>query len=60
MVGSIAGLSSYYYEIEIPYVGEYVVVYGTLRIIWDVSYNLDAEYGPVTTYLKYKNGKTGR
>lgn len=49
-VGVMSSLASYYSGIQIPYVGEGVAVYGTLRLTWDVFYNLGANYGPVGAY----------
>lgn len=34
------------------FVGEFVAVYGTVRLVWDVFYDLGAEYGPSTWYGK--------
>jgi len=43
-------VASYYAGVQIPYVGEFVAVYGTLRLTWDVFYNLGANYGPSKWY----------
>ncbi|HVW98378.1 MAG TPA: hypothetical protein VHA56_20595 [Mucilaginibacter sp.] len=36
-IGLGAKFASYFYGIEIPYVGEAVSIYGTARTIWDVG-----------------------
>ena len=46
----MSSLASYYSGIEIPYIGEGVAVYGTLRLTWDGFYNLGANYGPIGAY----------
>ncbi len=43
--GVVADVAAYYSGAEIPYVGELVAVYGTLRLTWDVFFNLGANYG---------------
>ena len=48
--GIMSSVASYYAGIEIPYVGEAVAVYGTLRLTWDVFFNLGANYGPSKWY----------
>jgi RHS repeat-associated protein len=37
-IGIIASGASYFYGIQIPVVGEFVTVYGTVRVTWDVFY----------------------
>ncbi|HLX54748.1 MAG TPA: hypothetical protein VKR58_12440, partial [Aquella sp.] len=36
-IGLGAKIASYYYGIEIPYVGEGVAIYGTARAGWDIG-----------------------
>ena len=45
-IGLSAQIASYYSGIAIPYVGEFVAVYGTVRLFWD----LGQSYGPSTWY----------
>ncbi len=47
-VGLSAQIASYYSGIEIPYIGEFVAIYGTLRLFYD----LGQTYGPSTWYGK--------
>ena len=52
-VGTVAVLTtgaSYFYGVQIPVVGEFVAIYGALRLTWDVSYSLGAQYGPSKWY----------
>src|SRR5665648_235979 len=49
-VGAMSSIALYYSGIQIPYVGEGVAVYGTLRLTWDVFLNLGANYGPIGAY----------
>ncbi|WP_320020184.1 hypothetical protein [Labilibaculum manganireducens] len=48
--GLMTTIASYYSGAEIPYVGEFIALYGTLRLTWDVSFNLGINYGPSTWY----------
>ena len=47
-IGLSATIASYYSGIAIPYVGEFVAIYGTVRLFWD----LGQDYGPRTWYGK--------
>nr|WP_320117918.1 hypothetical protein [uncultured Marinifilum sp.] len=49
-MGILASGASYFYGVQIPVVGEVVAIYGTLRLTWDVSFNLGVNYGPSTWY----------
>ncbi len=49
-MGILASGASYFYGVQIPLVGEVVAIYGTLRLTWDVSFNLGIHYGPSTWY----------
>ena len=51
--GIASSLASYYMGIQVPYVGVIVALYGSVRI----GFDLGQEYGPLTVYLKYKQGK---
>ena len=48
--GILSTIASYYTGTQIPYVGSFVAVYGTLRLTWDVSFYLGANYGPSKWY----------
>jgi RHS repeat-associated protein len=48
--GMIAQGSSYFAGVQIPYIGEFVAVYGVLRLTWDIFYDLGARRGPSTWY----------
>lgn len=48
--GVLSSLAYYYTGIQAPVIGEFVAVYGTLRLTWDVFYNLGANYGPIGAY----------
>ena len=50
--GILSSAASYYTGVQIPYVGEAVVVYGTLRLTWDVFFYLGGKYGPSKWYGK--------
>ncbi len=49
-MGIIASGASYFYGVQIPFVGGAVAVYGVTRITWDVFYNLGSNYGPSKWY----------
>lgn len=49
-VGLMNTIALYYAGVQVPYVGEVVVVYGTLRLTWDVFYNLGTNWGPIGAY----------
>lgn len=48
--GILATGASYFYGVQIPVVVAVVAVYGTLRLIWDVSFYLGANYGSSKWY----------
>ena len=48
--GILAAGASYFYGVQIPVVGEFVAVYGALRLTWDVSFYLGTKYGPSKWY----------
>ena len=45
-MGIIASSASYLYGVQIPIVGEFVGIYGVVRVTWDVFFNLGVNYGP--------------
>ncbi|WP_316820506.1 hypothetical protein [Pedobacter gandavensis] len=45
-VGVMTSVAGYYTGAQIPYVGEFVMIYGTGRLLWDVSSSLGGSYGP--------------
>lgn len=49
-VGLAASIGSYYTGVQIPYVGEFVALYGTFRLTWDVFFYLGNNYGPSKWY----------
>jgi RHS repeat-associated protein len=52
-IGLTSTAYTYYSGIEVPYVGEAVALYFTMRLIWDVSFNLGAKYGPMTYIVNH-------
>jgi RHS repeat-associated protein len=49
-IGFINSVAPYFGGAEIPFVGEGVAVYGTLRLTWDTFFWLGQKYGPSTWY----------
>ena len=48
--GTMTWIASHYAGVQIPVVGEFVAIYGTLRLTWDVSFYLGYYYGPSTWF----------
>jgi hypothetical protein len=48
--GLAASYSTYFHGAEIPVVGEFVAVYGALRLSWDVGWYMGVYYGPSKWY----------
>ena len=48
--GILSSAASYYAGVQIPYVGEAVAIYGTMRLTWDTFFYLGANYGPSKWY----------
>jgi len=55
-LGLTASVYSRFTGVEIPYIGEFVALYGATSLVWDASFNLGAKYGPMT-YLVNHLGK---
>jgi RHS repeat-associated protein len=49
-IGLAASYTSYFHGVEIPVVGEFVAIYGALRLSWDVGFYMGANYGPSKWY----------
>jgi len=49
-IGLAASYASYFHGVEIPVVGEFVAIYGALRLSWDVGFYMGANYGPSKWY----------
>ena len=45
-IGIITSGVSYFSGVQIPFVGEFVAVYGVCRVTWDVFYYWGEKYGP--------------
>ena len=48
--GLMASYALYFHGVEIPVVGEFVAVYGALRLSWDFGWYMGANYGPIGAY----------
>lgn len=48
--GLMATIATYYSGAQIPYVGPFVALYGTMRLSWDVAFYMGYNYDPSTWY----------